>query len=115
MIAFVTGSATKVKAENKIKWKILRHSMLRLLKKIMTITTKDRAKEILNPGTHINTFLEYMIHVNMYFGSELFQLFHTVWGCTSHHKVTVWGCTSHHKVIRDNFSLLTYRLEFIDY
>lgn len=79
LIPFVTGSATKVKTENKIKRKILRHSILRLLKKkIMTITTKDRAKDILNPGTHINTFLEYMIHVNMYFGSELFQLFHTV-------------------------------------
>lgn len=74
------GSATKVKTENKNKMKNTQTQQIKTTKKkkIMTITTKDRAKEILNPETHINIFLEYMIHVNMYFGSELFQLFHTV-------------------------------------
>ena len=69
---------SKNRKQNKTKNTQTQH--IKTIKKYiyMTMTTKDRVKEILNPGTHINTFLEYMIHVNMYFGSELFQLFHTV-------------------------------------
>ena len=46
------GSATKVKTENKNKMKNTQTQQIKTTKKKnMTITTKDRAKEILNPGT----------------------------------------------------------------
>lgn len=67
----------------KTKQKTLRHNILRLY-------SSGRTKEIfLNPGTHINIVLEYMSQVKMYFGSELFLLFHTACACTSHHKIVI--------------------------